>query len=65
LENEGKGIRKEHFNAAHRLFNASWTGEKNLMVFGKCSYPNYHGHNYEVIVTLPGSQTKTPGMCLT
>ena len=46
--------RKEHFNAAHRLFNPDWSDEKNLEVFGKCSYPNYHGHNYEVIVTLTG-----------
>lgn len=49
-----KVSRKEHFNAAHRLFNPAWTDEKNLEVFGKCSYPNYHGHNYEVIVTLTG-----------
>ena len=46
--------RKEHFNAAHRLFNPDWSDERNLEVFGKCSYPNYHGHNYEIIVTLTG-----------
>jgi len=46
--------RKEHFNAAHRLFNPSWTDEKNDAVFGKCNNPNYHGHNYEMIVTLVG-----------
>lgn len=41
-----KVCRRETFNAAHRLFNPEWTDEKNLEVFGKCSYPNYHGHNY-------------------
>ena len=46
--------RKEHFNAAHRLFNSSWSDEKNEAVFGKCSNPNYHGHNYELIVTILG-----------
>ena len=46
--------RKEHFNAAHRLFNANWSTEKNDVVFGKCNNPNYHGHNYELIVTLVG-----------
>lgn len=46
--------RKEHFNAAHRLFNTSWSNEKNDVFFGKCNNPNYHGHNYELIVTLIG-----------
>ncbi|MBL7833946.1 MAG: 6-carboxytetrahydropterin synthase [Cyclobacteriaceae bacterium] len=49
-----KVSRKEHFNAAHRLFNPAWSDDKNLEVFGKCSYPNFHGHNYEVIVSLVG-----------
>ena len=49
-----KVSRKEHFNAAHRLFNPDWSVEKNQAVFGKCSNPNYHGHNYEVIVSLIG-----------
>ena len=53
--------RKEHFNAAHRLFNPDWSDEKNLEVFGKCSYPNYHGHNYEIIVTLTGEPDLTTG----
>jgi 6-pyruvoyltetrahydropterin/6-carboxytetrahydropterin synthase len=53
--------RKEHFNAAHRLFNPSWSDEKNLEVFGKCSYPNYHGHNYEIIVTLTGETDLNTG----
>lgn len=46
--------RKEHFNAAHRLFNPSWSDEKNSQVFGKCNNPNWHGHNYELIVRLVG-----------
>lgn len=46
--------RKEHFNAAHRLYNKSWDDEKNERVFGKCSNPNFHGHNYELIVKLTG-----------
>lgn len=53
--------RKEHFNAAHRLFNPEWSDEKNLEVFGKCSNPNYHGHNYEVIVTLVGEPDPQTG----
>ncbi len=46
--------RKEHFNAAHRLYNPAWNKEENAAVFGKCSYPNYHGHNYELIVQVTG-----------
>jgi 6-pyruvoyltetrahydropterin/6-carboxytetrahydropterin synthase len=53
--------RKEHFNAAHRLFNPAWSDEKNFEVFGKCSYPNYHGHNYELIVTLTGEPDPETG----
>ena len=49
-----KVYRRAHFNAAHRLFNPKWSDEKNLEVFGKCSNPNYHGHNYEMIVALFG-----------
>lgn len=47
-------FRKEHFNAAHRLFNPSWPTAKNDEIFGKCNNPNYHGHNYELIVKLTG-----------
>ena len=45
--------RRETFNAAHRLFREEWDDSKNLEVFGKCSHPNYHGHNYvlEILVT--------------
>ncbi|NVO03144.1 MAG: 6-carboxytetrahydropterin synthase [Bacteroidetes bacterium] len=46
--------RKETFNAAHRLFKAEWTDEENLKVFGKCSNPNWHGHNYTLFVTVCG-----------
>lgn len=46
--------RKAHFNAAHRLFNPKWDDEKNREIFGKCSNPNYHGHNYELIVSVRG-----------
>ena len=46
--------RKAHFNAAHRLYNAEWTDARNSTVFGKCANPNYHGHNYELIVSLKG-----------
>jgi 6-pyruvoyltetrahydropterin/6-carboxytetrahydropterin synthase len=47
-------FRKEHFNAAHRLFCADWSDAKNKEVFGACSNPNYHGHNYELIVQVNG-----------
>ena len=46
--------RKAHFNAAHRLFNPDWDDATNARVFGKCSNPHYHGHNYELIVTVTG-----------
>ena len=46
--------RKAHFNAAHRLHNASWSTEKNKAVFGKCNNEHYHGHNYELIVAVKG-----------
>jgi 6-pyruvoyltetrahydropterin/6-carboxytetrahydropterin synthase len=47
-------FRKEHFNAAHRLHNPSWTDEKNQNIFGKCNNANYHGHNYDLFVELNG-----------
>ncbi len=46
--------RKEHFNAAHRIFREDFTDAQNLEVFGKCSNPNWHGHNYELLVTIKG-----------
>ncbi len=49
-----KVSRKAHFNAAHRLFRKDWSDEKNNKVFGKCNNPNFHGHNYEMIVSVTG-----------
>jgi len=46
--------RREHFNAAHRLFNPAWDDAKNAAVFGKCALANYHGHNYELEVKISG-----------
>lgn len=46
--------RKAYFNAAHRLYNSEWTDARNTSVFGKCANPNYHGHNYELIVSVTG-----------
>lgn len=53
--------RKAHFNAAHRLYRKDWTDEKNSLIFGKCSNPNYHGHNYELIVSVTGEIDKETG----
>ena len=47
-------IRKEHFNAAHKLYNPLWSKEKNMEEFGVCSNENWHGHNYEIEVTIKG-----------
>ena len=53
-------FRREHFNAAHRLFNPDWDDATNTNVFGKCALPNYHGHNYELEVKVVGEpDTKT------
>jgi len=46
--------RRAHFNAAHRLYRKDWSDEKNDLVFGKCNNPNYHGHNYELVVSVTG-----------
>jgi 6-pyruvoyltetrahydropterin/6-carboxytetrahydropterin synthase len=53
--------RIEHFNAAHRLFNPIWSDEQNSEVFGKCANPNYHGHNYELRVTVKGEVNPQTG----
>lgn len=53
--------RRERFNAAHRLFRNDFTDEQNLEVFGKCSNPNWHGHNYELFVTVKGNIDDTTG----
>lgn len=49
-----KVSRKAHFNAAHRLYRNDWSDEQNDAVFGKCNNPNFHGHNYELIVSVTG-----------
>ena len=54
MNNKVAVVRKEHFNAAHRLYNPGWDDAKNKAVFGKCSNPNYHGHNYELEVKVIG-----------
>lgn len=47
--------RKAHFNAAHRLYNCDWSDERNDAMFGKCANPHFHGHNYELIVSVTGA----------
>ncbi|VAW28943.1 6-pyruvoyl tetrahydrobiopterin synthase [hydrothermal vent metagenome] len=54
-------FRKEHFNAAHRLFNPDWEFKKNEKIFGKCNNKYYHGHNYELIVQLTGTPNPETG----
>ncbi len=56
--------RKEHFNAAHRLFKPEYDDAKNLEVFGKCSNPNWHGHNYELMVTVKGEVNSETGFLI-
>lgn len=53
--------RKEHFNAAHKLENPNWTDEKNLEIFGKCANKNWHGHNYQLFVTVKGEPDPETG----
>ena len=53
--------RKEHFNAAHRMYREEWSEEKNFEVFGKCANPNWHGHNYNLFVTVKGEVTHATG----
>jgi len=57
-------FRKEHFNAAHRLHNPEWSDEKNEAVFGKCNNPNFHGHNYEIIVQVTGEVNPETGFVI-
>jgi 6-pyruvoyltetrahydropterin/6-carboxytetrahydropterin synthase len=56
--------RKEHFNAAHRLFRADYDDARNMEVFGKCSNPNWHGHNYELFVTVKGPVNPETGFLI-
>jgi 6-pyruvoyltetrahydropterin/6-carboxytetrahydropterin synthase len=56
--------RIEHFNAAHKLYNPAWDREKNEMVFGKCANENWHGHNYELQVTVKGEVSADTGFVI-
>ena len=56
--------RLEHFNAAHRLYNPDWTYEKNEEVFGVCANENWHGHNYELYVTIRGEANPSTGFIM-
>jgi 6-pyruvoyltetrahydropterin/6-carboxytetrahydropterin synthase len=56
--------RHEHFNAAHKLYNPGWTAEKNEAVFGKCANANWHGHNYELMVTIKGEVDPETGFLM-
>jgi len=57
-------FRKEHFNAAHRLYNDEWDVARNEQVFGKCALPNYHGHNYELEVKVTGTPDEPTGFVI-
>jgi 6-pyruvoyltetrahydropterin/6-carboxytetrahydropterin synthase len=54
-------FREEHFNAAHRLHNPAWSDAENQRIFGKCNLPNYHGHNYDLIVKVTGEIDRDTG----
>ncbi len=56
--------RRERFNAAHRMYREEWSDEKNFEVFGKCSNPNWHGHNYELFVTVCGEPDPQTGLLI-
>jgi 6-pyruvoyltetrahydropterin/6-carboxytetrahydropterin synthase len=56
--------RRERFNAAHKLFREEWTDEQNREIFGKCSNPNWHGHNYELFVTVKGEINPETGFVI-
>lgn len=56
--------RREHFNGAHRLFNPTWTEEQNDAVFGKCANKNWHGHNFELFVTVKGKPDPNTGFVI-
>lgn len=56
--------RKAHFNAAHRLHNAQWDDKKNEEVFGLCNNPHFHGHNYDLIITVQGPVNEETGMVI-
>lgn len=56
--------RHEHFNAAHKLYNPTWSPEKNVEIFGKCANANWHGHNYELMVTIKGEVDPETGFLM-
>ena len=56
--------RKEHFNAAHKLYNPNWTEEKNIQMFGPCANTNWHGHNFDLIVTVAGDPDPDTGFVI-
>ena len=56
--------RKEHFNAAHKLYNPAWSEEKNVEVFGPCANANWHGHNFDLIVTVKGTPDPDTGFVI-
>ncbi|MGB5647300.1 6-pyruvoyl trahydropterin synthase family protein [Muriicola sp.] len=59
-----KVSRRAHFNAAHRLYRPDWSDEKNNAIFGKCNNPNFHGHNYELIVSVQGEIDPATGFVM-
>lgn len=61
MNNKVSVFRKEHFNAAHRLNNSQWDDLTNARIFGKCNNPNYHGHNYELVVKVTGVPDEATG----
>lgn len=64
MNNKVAVYRREHFNAAHRLTNPLWNDTKNNAVFGKCNNPNYHGHNYELVVKVTGIPDRETGFVI-
>ncbi len=56
--------RKLHFNAAHKLYNTNWSEEKNIEVFGKCANSNWHGHNFDLYVTVKGTPNPETGFVI-
>ena len=64
MSNRVAVYRKEHFNAAHRLHNPAWDAVTNDRVFGKCSNPHFHGHNYELVVKLTGEPDAATGFVM-
>lgn len=56
--------RREHFNGAHRLYNSNWSAEQNDAMFGKCANKNWHGHNFDVFVTVKGQPNPDTGFIM-